>query len=363
VLLVICVLVIRFGRKYRYLPVGWFWFLGTLVPVIGFVQVGVQSMADRYTYIPYIGLFMLIAWAVPDLLSSWQHSRIAIGMAATVVLAAFGISAHSQVSHWKDSVSLFTHAIEAVPDNHIAHNNRGVVYNEMGRWEEAAEDFRQAIRIKPDYGEAYNNLGNALASLGRLQEALDAQKRAIELKPGYAEARFNLGMTYIRLGRSEEAIESFRRALEISQTNPQLYYSIANEFAGLSLYDEAAQQYRIALRLYPNWPDCMNNLASIIATYPQLKDRNVDEAIDLALRACSATEYKNPVYVGTLAAAYAAAGRFLEAIDTANMALSLADVAGQPQLKKVIERHLSFYVQGKAYTVPGPALQTEPEKP
>ena len=128
-LLVISVFVIRFGRNQKYLPVGWFWFVGTLVPVIGLVQVGVQAYADRYTYIPYIGLFIMIAWGLPELLSKWPQRKIALGLSMVIVLTALGICAHRQVSYWNNSITLFSHAIEVTQNNYIAYNNLGVAYD------------------------------------------------------------------------------------------------------------------------------------------------------------------------------------------------------------------------------------------
>ena len=200
-LLVISVFVIRFGRNQKYLPVGWFWFVGTLVPVIGLVQVGVQAYADRYTYIPYIGLFIMIAWGLPELLSKWPYRKIALGISMVIVLTALGICTHRQVSFWNNSITLFSHAIEVTQNNYIAYNNLGVAYGNLGRYQEAIEAYKQAIRIKPDYAEAHYNLGVAYGNLGRYQEAIEAYKQAIRIKPDYAEAYYNLGVAYSNLGR------------------------------------------------------------------------------------------------------------------------------------------------------------------
>ena len=149
-LLVISIFVIRFGRNQKYLPVGWFWFVVTLVPVIGFVQVGLQAFADRYTYIPYIGLFIMIAWGLPELLSKWPQRKIALGLSMVIALTPLGICTHQQVSFWNNSFTLFSHAIEVTQNNYIAYNNLGVAYNNIGRHQDAIEAYKQAIRIKPD---------------------------------------------------------------------------------------------------------------------------------------------------------------------------------------------------------------------
>lgn len=158
-LLVISIFVIRFGRNQKYLPVGWFWFVVTLVPVIGLVQVGGQAFADRYTYIPYIGLFIMIAWGLPELLSKWSQRKTALGLSMIISLTALGICTYQQVSHWNNSFTLFSHAIEATQNNYIAYNNLGVTYNSVGRYQDAIDAYKQALTIKPDYAETHFNLG------------------------------------------------------------------------------------------------------------------------------------------------------------------------------------------------------------
>jgi tetratricopeptide (TPR) repeat protein len=317
-LLVVTILVIRFGRDRKYLPFGWFWFVGTLVPVIGLVQVGKQAIADRYTYIPYIGLFIMMAWGLPELLSKLRYRRIFLSVSAAVALTALGICTYKQTSYWSNSTVLFSRAIEVTQDNDVAYNNRGSAYCKLGRWQEAASDFGQVIRIKPDYAKAYNNLGAAYGQLGRRQEAMDSYMQAIKLNPDFAEARYNL----------------------------------AGELAAKGRYEEAVEQYRTVMKLKPNWPDCMNNLALLIATRPGIKGCEAREAVNLAVGGCKLQNNRNPAYLGTLAAAYASAGRFNEAVSTAKKAMELADAANQPQVRDMIRYHLSFYAQGKPYVEP-----------
>ena len=269
-------LVLRFWRTRKYLLVGWFWFVGTLIPVIGLVQVGEQSLADRYTYIPYTGLFIIIAWGLPELLSKWlyrsprcppcqrQHvaagrdvaaGKIAFGIAAAMVLTAMGIGTYRQAGYWKNSSALFTHAIEVTQNNYIAHehlaqelykqgnpalaiehykkaleinpyyaeshNNRGIVYSKLGRWQEAIKDFSQAIKIKPDYADAHYNRGNAYLNLGRHQDAIESYKQAIRIKPDLAEAHYNLGNAYLLSGDKESALEEYKilKTLDAEQAN------------------------------------------------------------------------------------------------------------------------------------------------
>jgi protein O-mannosyl-transferase len=294
-LVVISILVIRLGRRQKYLTVGWLWFVVTLMPVIGLVQVGSQAYADRYTYIPYIGLFIMIAWGLSELLPEWPHRRFVIGASAAIALVALGVCAHRQVTYWSDSTRLFSHAIEVTLDNYLAYNNRGVTYGKLGRFEEAVDDLRQAVRVKPDYAAAYTQLGIAYGKLGRWQEAIDADRQAIRIRPDSLEAT--------------------------------------------------------------------NDLAWLIATSPDIRNRDTNEAISLARRACELSGYEAPAVLDTLGAAYAAAGRFKEAVDTANRALDLADAANQLQLKGMIQHHLSFYTQGKPYAESANRPLPDPNRP
>jgi tetratricopeptide (TPR) repeat protein len=328
-LLVISILVIRLGRRRKYLTVGWFWFVITLLPVIGLVQVGKQAIADRYAYIPYIGLFIAIAWGLPELLWKLPQRKTAMGLSMAISLTVLGIVAHRQASYWQDSATLAWHALEVTQGNYVAYNNRGIAYGDLGRSAEAIGDFSEAIRINPGYDEAYNNLGIIYKRLGHLQEAVDAYKQAIKIKPNYAEAYNNLGNGYSRLGRGTEAIGAYEQAIKIK----------------------------------PDYVEACYNLAWFVATNAEVMNRDTNEAILLASRACRLTNYKNPLFLGTLAAALASAGRFSEAVDTANRAMSLAEAANQPQIKNAIQYHLSFYKQGKPYIEPSPRPLPEAPKP
>ncbi|MGA2092825.1 MAG: tetratricopeptide repeat protein, partial [Sedimentisphaerales bacterium] len=212
-LIVISVLVIYFGRNRKYLPVGWFWFIGTLVPVIGLVTFTGSSYADRFTYIPYIGLFIIIAWGLPELLSGWPYRKIVLGVAASMMLIALGTVAYRQVGFWKDSITLFSHALEVTQNNAVVHNYLGNSYFDLKRYHDAMESCRQAVEIMPDYAEAHYYLGNAYSKLGREQDAAQSFKQAIKIKPDYAEAYNNLGNACVSLGRFQEAAEAFKQAI------------------------------------------------------------------------------------------------------------------------------------------------------
>jgi len=262
ILLIISIFAVRFGREQRYLPVGWFWFVGTLIPVIGLVQSGVQSYADRYTYIPYIGLFIVIAWGLPELLSKWLYRKIARGIAAAMVLTAMGIGTYRQVGYWKNSSTLFTHAIEVTQNNYIAHNNLGVAYGNLGRYQDAIESCKQAIKIKPDYVDAHCNLGTAYLNLGRYQDAIESCKQAIKIKPDYAEAHNNLGVAYGNLGCYQDAIESCKQAIKIKPDYAEAHNNLGFAYSNLGRYQDAIESYKQAIKIKPDYAEAHNNLGN-----------------------------------------------------------------------------------------------------
>jgi tetratricopeptide (TPR) repeat protein len=348
----VSLLVLRYWRTRKYLSFGWFWFVGTLLPVIGLVTFAVASYADRYTYISYIGLFIMIAWGLPELLLKWPQRKPALGISAAIALAAMGICAHRQVTYWSNSVTLFSHSLEVTQNNDLAYYNRGVAYNKLGRLQEAMKDFNTSIGINPDYADAYNNRGIAYDDLGRDADAIEDFRQAIRLKPDCAGAYTNLGIIYSRLGRNQDAIDAHREAIKIDPDYAEAYTNLGIAYSRLGRWQDAIDAHRQAIKIRPDLVTAYNNLALLIATNPEIKDRDASEAISLAIRACKLTDYKEPAFLGTLAAAYASAGRFSEAIDTANKALYLADATNQPQIKNIIRYHLSFYTQGKPYIEP-----------
>ena len=261
-MIVVSVLAIRFGRKQKYLFVGWFWYLGTLLPVSGLIQVGSHAMADRYTYIPYIGLFIIIAWGLPELLSKWPQRKIALGISMVIVLTTLGICAHRQVRYWNNSTALFSHAIKVTRNNYIAHCNLGTVYGKLGRYQDEIEAYKQAIRIKPDYAEAHYNLGIAYGELGRHQDAVEAYKQAIRIKPDYAEAQSNLGVAYSKLGRHQDAVEAYKQAIRIKPDYADAHYMLGVTYGGLGRYQDAIEAFKQAVRIKPDDADAHSNLGN-----------------------------------------------------------------------------------------------------
>jgi Flp pilus assembly protein TadD len=290
-LIVISVLVIRFGRNRKYLPVGWFWYIGTLVPVIGLVKFTGSSYADRFTYIPYIGLFIMLAWGLPDFLSKWPQRKIVLGLVMITVFATLGIRAHQQVGFWENSITLFSRAIEVTQNNVVAHNELGNAYLVLGRSQEAAEVYKQAIKIKPDNAKAYNNLGVAYFSIGNYQDAAEAYKQAIKIKPSYTEAYNNLGVAYLNIGSYHDALESCRQAINIKPDFAQAYYNLGVIYDKLGKWQDSIEAYKQAVKIRPNYIDAHNKLGndylmindkvSALEEYRVLKTLDAEKANEL----------------------------------------------------------------------------------
>jgi protein O-mannosyl-transferase len=266
----ISVAVIWAAPRRPYLPVGWFWYLGTLVPVIGLIQVGDQAIADRYTYIPLIGLFIIVAWGAPDLLVRWPLRRvvlpkIALPAAACLVILACAITARGQLEYWEDSTTLWTHTLAVTTRNNIAHNNLGATLADQGKTDEAIAHYSEALRIKSDYADAHNNLGVALADQGKLDEAIAHYSEALRIKPGYSDAHSNLGIALADQGNLDEAIAQFTEALRINPDSAKAHNNLGVALASQGKLDEAIAQFTEALQVKPDYADARNNLELALA--------------------------------------------------------------------------------------------------
>ena len=269
------------ARSRPFLAVGWLWFLGTLVPVIGLVQVGNQSLADRYSYIPLIGLFIMIAWTGKGLVGRWHHARVELVVAVTVALSACLIVTRQQLRCWQNGETVWRHALAATEGN----------------------------------AYAYLGLGYALLDAGKVDEGVTELDKLFRIQPGFAEGHYRIAVAFYSQGRIRESLD----------------------------------QYRAALRCDPGSPLFLNNLAWLLATADDPSLRNGDEAVQLAGRACDLTHYHGPYYIGTLAAAYAEAGRFEDAVRTAEQARVLAIASGETELAERTLKLLEFYRAGRPY--------------
>jgi len=308
-LFTISVLVLRAVRTRPYLAFGWIWYVVTLLPVIGLIQLGGQSHADRYTYVPLIGIFTLVAWSACDLTKRWHYQAVVLSAAAAGIFLLCLAGTTVQIGYWKDSETLFRHALLVTENNDLAHNNLGVALAARGRFEEAGRHFREAVRINPPHAQAHINLGKALNLEGRTNEALAQYRAAVESKPDYAEAQYFLAAALARQGKMPEAVAHFRDAL----------------------------------RGHPDYAPALNDLAWILATERNPGIRNVPEAIQLGMRACELSAHTNAVYLDTLGTAFSEAGRWAEAIEATEKAAALAAAAGRAGLASQIQSHLQLY--------------------
>ncbi|MHC4691429.1 MAG: tetratricopeptide repeat protein [Planctomycetota bacterium] len=252
VLLVVSVAVLWFARRCKYLTVGWLWYLGILVPVIGIVQVGSQAMADRYTYLPFIGLFIMIAWGLYDLSANWRYRKIILGPAALAVLLTLALCTRLQLRHWRNNKALFEHAINVTENNFVMNNNYANVLKDIGEVEKAVEHFSNALRIRPNSPEIYNNLGIALRRLDRSDDAIRCYRKALELKAYFPEARYNLAAELTRQGKIDEAVEHYRMALKLRPDDEETISGLGFALAQKGRFDEAIEYYQKALELDPD---------------------------------------------------------------------------------------------------------------
>ena len=296
ILMVISVLVIRAGRRHPYLPVGWLWYVATLIPVIGLVQVGGQAMADRYTYIPLTGLFIMIAWGVGE----WEKGRmgerengrsrspinhqplaishspantqhrtpntyarclVVISSAVVVVLAC---RTWVQVHYWRDSTTLLEHAIEVTSGNYAAHDALGAALAAEGRYDEAIAHHEAALKIAPTYEVAHNNLGAALARAGRIDDAIREYKSAIRIYPRFAEAHYNLAKALAMRGDRDAAADEYRESLRLDPDNAEAHNNLGNLFQRKGKLDDAVREYQAALRIDPSFAQAHTNLAGAL---------------------------------------------------------------------------------------------------
>jgi len=226
VLICISLAAVALARRAPYLAVGWLWYLGSLFPVIGIVQVGLQGMADRYTYLPLIGLFIMIAWATPRLLPRFRHKTGLLAMSAAVILVALIMHTHYLVSRWQNSVTLFEHALQVTTNNSVAHNSLGKAFADSGRWDDAIVQYTKALAIRPDYAKAINNLGAALANQGQVGKAIEQYLKALGIEPDYAPAHNNLGVALAGQGNFQEAISRFSEAIRINPDYEDAHHNL-----------------------------------------------------------------------------------------------------------------------------------------
>jgi tetratricopeptide (TPR) repeat protein len=355
-LLAITFAAIVWRDKRPYLFTGWFWYLIMLVPVIGLVQVGEQGHADRYTYLPSIGLFLIAVWAAGDVAGVGQV-RLWRGVATAgtvVIVTALACTAFAQTSYWRNSETLWTHALVVTTDNDFAHNNLGYLCVNRGELDKAMSHFEAASKIRsgkldPHYkmGTAFveMNLGDALARKGQPDEALAHFQQAINLQPDYAEAYYNRGNVLYAKGRIDEAMADFEKTLQIQPSDADAHTGLGNVLLRKGALKEAIAQYSQAVALAPEDPHSRSNLAWLLATSSDASIRDGAKAVELAQQAVSLSGGREPLFFRTLAAAYAETGRFSNAIAVIQQGIALARVQGKTSLAELLEGDVLLYRQ------------------
>jgi protein O-mannosyl-transferase len=297
-------------RKQRpYLITGWLWYLGMLVPVIGLVQVGWQGRADRYTYLPQIGLYIAVTWAVVDLTALWRHQRTVVITAAMLTIAVLSWRAWVQTWYWRDSETLFRHALAVTTNNDVAENNLGIVFLQQGKVDEAISLLQTAVDLRPDNSPAHENLAKALLQKGQAADALVHYRKLLELQPDNIEVHNIVGTVLTQQGQVKEGVEEWQKVLMIQPDNG----------------------------------NAMSNLAWVFATSPDDSLRNGTKAVQLAEEAMRISAGRIPIIFRTLAAAYAETGRFSEAIQTAQRGIEVANSQGNSGLATELQGNVVLY--------------------
>jgi Flp pilus assembly protein TadD len=351
-LVTITLTAILFRSKRPYLFTGWLWYLVMLVPVIGLVQVGEQGHADRYTYLPHVGLFLLMVWGVADVIqphrSIWRFAAVT----APVIIVALAATAYIQTSYWRNSESLWTHALAVTSNNDFAHNNLGYLCIDSGNLNEAISHFEAAAMIRHNkthkhynVGSAFveMNLADALARKGESDEAMVHYQESIRLEPNYADAYYNRGNLLLAKGNIDDAIADWEKTLQLQPNDADAHTCLGNALLRKGSLNEAIAHYQTALALAPDDPHSRNNLAWILATSSDDKIRDGGKAVEFAQQAVAISGGREPQFIRTLAAAYAESGRFSESIAAAQQAAMIANMQGKRRLANNLEKDLLLY--------------------
>ena len=398
-------------RKYPFLAIGWLWYLGMLVPVVGVVETGLQSHADRYTYLPQIGISIMIAWGACELAGK---KTLVLGALGAGMVALLMWCAVVQVSYWKDNFTLWPHTLLYDVKNDIAYANLGYAFAQASKWNESAAefekslalkeivenrynyglvlakmgnlrgamiqyqmaiagkpdypealnnlghilqiegdlrgamgDYQRAVDLKPDYPEARNNLGNMWMFAGQIDKAIEQYTKAIDLKPDYAEAMGNLGVACAQRSQWDAAIVQYKKALKFKSNDMKILDNLAIALAQKGDFGGAIEQYETALKFNPDYADAQAGLAYVLATAPDAKWRDGARAADLAQKANQTAHSGDPDILDALSAAFAEQGRYQEAVDAVYQALHIAQAQGDANSVDHLQQHLQLYRAGK----------------
>jgi protein O-mannosyl-transferase len=339
----ITVWVVCWRKKQPYLAVGWFWFLGMLVPVIGLVQVGNQSMADRYAYMPITGIFIMTVWGACELPVAWPGIKWAASVFAALVIGLCGVLTAQQARVWQNTVTLFVHTSEITADNDVALYTLGLYWQHKGQPARAADYYNSTLNINPDHALAHNNLGYILLQEGKTADAIAQFQAALRTKPVYPEACYNLGRAYLTNAQPGEAAAYFQKALAMDPKVAEINYNLGKALLQLGRLDSARPYLEKALELRPDSVATCNTLAWLLATCPQASFRDGPLAVALAQHAAKLTGGGDAPVLGTLAAAQAEAGNFAEALAAARRARELAAAQTNAALVNIIDMQAQQY--------------------
>jgi tetratricopeptide (TPR) repeat protein len=382
-LILITAVCIYTGRRRKYIAMGWLWYIGTLVPMTGLVQVGNQGMADRYMYIPMLGLLIIIAWAVKDFVVNRPRWKIVAVVLAAAVSASLILLTRTQVRYWENDLTLFGHTVKVTENNALAENNYGCALLEAGRVDEALPYLSDAVRLAPTLSGTRANIGKiflkkgkpneaiacfnellrqnegsaethyclalALGMQNKYDEAIKHLAKTLELDPNYPDTHNRMGVALMATGKTDEAIAYFNEATRISSEQTEAFANLGMAYTQLGKYEPAIQNLTKAAELKSDNIYVLNNLAWLLATGGNVSANDANKAIEFARRACELTGYKITRMLDTLAAAYAAGGRFDEAVRTAEQAVNIAKNSGQKDIADEIQKRVELYKAGKRY--------------
>jgi tetratricopeptide (TPR) repeat protein len=329
-------------RAQPYFATGWFWFLGMLVPVIGLVQVGGAQIADRYSYLPSVGIFIAVTFLALDAANRWRLSKKFLGAIAVVILLANVLAMELQMHHWRSNVALFQHALEVTADNDVARNNLGVALEREGRLAEATEQYRAAAKLEPDRYQGHHNLASALDKLGRHQEALASHRAAVQLGPDVQFLHHCLALELLTLGQPDEARKEFNEAAKLDAHYPWPHLELAKMDLAVGRDAEAVEELRAAVRAEPENVDILRYTALVLAAHENPDVRDGRSAFALAAKANLLVGGTRADVLDTLGIACAELGKFDEAQLAAQQAL---DLAKAQKLKEIepIQQRLALY--------------------
>ena len=341
-------------KRYPYLLVGWLWYLIMLLPVIGIIEVGLQGHADRYTYLPHVGLYMALTWFIADVSIPIPARKQILGTLGAITVIALTACSWKQTTYWRNTETLWTHTLAATRDNDVALTNIGNYFIQQGRLDDALSYLQRAMDIRSGSQAGHYTLslaiihatmGEALARIGRFEEALGHLRQAVELRPDFPGAHYNLGAVLFRKGDVDGAIAEWQKTLAINPTDSGTQASFGNALVQKGLYHDAVAHYEAALRSDPGLVMALNNFSWLLSAGPDQSLRNGAKAVELAVRLNQVTKQQNPFCVRTLAAAYAEAGQFEKAVEASETASKLAEGQGEHSLAKKIDEETSLYRQ------------------